>query len=61
MQLTEGIANLLQVIHRRAGADEVLDGPVGAPDGLGNLVDILGLDDGPEVILEKLREVVFRT
>jgi hypothetical protein len=42
----------------RARLDERANTPIGRLDGFGNLVDILGLDDGLEVVLEDLGEIV---
>jgi hypothetical protein len=42
----------------RAGTDELADSPLWPLDGLGDLIDILGLDNGLEVVLENLGEVV---
>ena len=58
-RLTEGIENLIQVLHAGTCLDEGLDALVAAADGARNLVNILRLDDGLEVILEQLGEVVW--
>ncbi len=55
---TQGVNNLVQVVQGKPALDQSLDALVGGADGLGNLVDVLRLDDGLEIILEKLREVV---
>lgn len=54
----ELVDHVVEVVHLRAGANELADSPLGPLDGLGNLVDILGLDDGLEVVFEDLGEVV---
>jgi len=56
--LTQGIEHLIQVPHGAAALDQGLDALVGGADGLGDLVDVLRLDDGLEVVLEQLGEVV---
>ena len=55
------VEHLLQVVHLRAGADELSNGPFGALDSLGDLVDILRLDDSLQVVLEDLGEVVWES
>ena len=55
---TKGIENLVEVIEGAAALNEELDALIGGADGLGDLVDVLGLDNSLQVILEKLGEVV---
>ena len=57
-KLTQGVKHLVQVVHRDAAFDQGLDALVPRADGLGDLVDVLRLDDGLEVIFKKLGEVV---
>ena len=52
------VNHLVEVLHLGAGADELADGAVGRLDSLGKLVDILGLDDGLEIVFQDLCEVV---
>lgn len=54
----QDIGDLLHVAQRGTALDQESHALVGAPDSLGDLVHILGLDDGLEVILQKLGEVV---
>jgi len=58
MGLTEGVQDLVQVVHGLAALNQELDSLVGSADRLGDLVDVLGLDDGPQVILQNLGKVV---
>jgi len=54
----ELVNHVVEVVHLRAGFDELADGAVCRLDCLWDLVDILGLDDSLEVVLENLGEVV---
>jgi hypothetical protein len=54
----QSVEHLVQVAHRDAAFNQGLDALVSGTDSLGNLVDVLRLDDGLEVILEQLGEVV---
>jgi hypothetical protein len=54
----ELVDHLVKVLHLCSCLDEAANGAVGALDGLWDLVDILGLDDGLEVVFEDLCEVV---
>ena len=56
--LTKGIKDLVKVLHGRAALDERFNAPVGSTNGLGDLIDVLRLDNSLEVILEQLCEVV---
>lgn len=58
---TKHFNNLVKVLHLGTALDEVANRFVGALDGLGNLVHILRLDDGLEVVLQHLGEVVCLT
>lgn len=57
----KGVANLLKVVHLGSALNESLDGLVSCTDSSWNLVDILRLDNGLQVILEELGEVVCST
>lgn len=54
----EDLGDLLGVVERGTALDQVADALLRATDGLGDLIDILWLDNGLEVILQKLGEVV---
>lgn len=53
------LTNFLHVAERGTARKQSLDALLGAANGLGDLVDILGLDDGLEVIFQQLGEVVW--
>ena len=55
----EGVQNLVQVAQRGAAFQKALNRPLRATDSLRDLIDILRLDDGLQVILEDLGEVVL--
>ena len=55
----QDIGDLFHVAQRGTALDQESHALLGAPDSLGDLVHILGLDDGLEVILQKLGEVVY--
>lgn len=57
-RLTEGLENLIQIIHRQAALEQGFDALFGPSYSPGNLVDVLWLDNGLEVIFQQLREVV---
>jgi hypothetical protein len=54
----ESVTNLFGISETGTAFNQETDALVGPSDRLGDLVDILGLDHGLEVILEKLGEVV---
>ena len=56
----EHVDDLVEIIVCRAALHELSDGGQGTFDGLGNLVNILRLDDCVQVILEDLREIVLQ-
>jgi hypothetical protein len=58
MELTESVQDLVQVVHGLAAFNQELDSLVGGADRLGDLVDVLRLDNGPQIILQNLGEVV---
>lgn len=49
---------MLQVVHLGPSLDQVLDTLDRAPDSSRDLVDILGLHDSLQVVLEHLGEIV---
>ena len=51
------VNHLIEILHLRAGLNELANGPVGRLDGFGNLVHILRLDHSLEVVFEDLGEV----
>ena len=53
------VDHLVEVFHLGAGLDEVAHRSVGGLDSLGDLINILRLDDSLEVVLEHLCEVVY--
>lgn len=55
---TKSVENLVEVVQRAAALEEELDALVGRADRPGDLVNILGLDNSLEVVLQKLGEVV---
>lgn len=57
---TKGVEDLVEVVEGAAALNEELDALVGSADGLGNLIDVLGLDNSLQVILEELGEVVCK-
>ena len=57
-ELTQGIKHLVQVAQRVAAFNQGLDALVGGADSLGNLIHLLRLDNGLEIILEQFGEVV---
>jgi hypothetical protein len=57
---TQGVEHLVEIAQREAAFNQGLDTLVGGADGLGDLVDVLRLDDGLEIVLEQLGEVVCR-
>lgn len=58
----QNIENLVEVAHGLIGllGKDGADGALSTTEGLGNLVDILRLDDGVEIILEQLGEVALQ-
>lgn len=56
---TENIHDLVIVVELRAALDELLHLLDGSLHGAGDLVNVLGLDDGLQVILQNLGEVVW--
>lgn len=56
---TEDIENFFVIVLLNASLEEFFDGTLGSLDGFGNLIDILRLDHGFEIILENLGEVVY--
>jgi hypothetical protein len=54
----ELVDHLVKVVHLRACTDELSNSLLWALDGLGDLVDILGLDDGLKVVFKNLGKVV---
>lgn len=56
--LTKGIEHRVQVTESVAALEQELDRSIGTTNSLGDLVNVLGLDDGLQVILQKLGEVV---
>lgn len=57
-ELTQSVKHLIKILHRDTALDQCLDALVGGADGPGDLIDVLRLDDGLEVILKQLSEVV---
>jgi len=55
----EDVANLLEVVHLSSALDQSLDRLIGCADSSWNLVNILRLDNGLQVILEELGKVVY--
>lgn len=60
MNLTHRVNDLLVVVHLGATFQQLFHRAFRAFDCSGNLVHILRLDDGLEIILENLREVVYK-
>lgn len=56
----EDVGNILHVAQRCTALDQVSHALVGSPDSLGDLVDVLGLDDSLEVVFQELGKVVWR-
>ena len=54
----QGLCDLVGIAERSAAVDEVANLLVCAADSLGDLVDVLGLDNSLEVVLEELGEVI---
>lgn len=57
---TKGVENLVEVIEGTAALNKELDALIRGADGLGDLVDVLGLDNSLQVVLEELGEVVCK-
>lgn len=57
--LTHGIYNLFIIVHLSSALQEACDCPVGCFDSTRDLINILGLDDSFEVILEDFGEVIY--
>lgn len=55
---TKHIHDLIHVVELRTALDETLDLLDRTPDGTRDLINILGLDNGLQVILQNLGEVV---
>jgi hypothetical protein len=55
----EDLGDVLGVAQGVSALEEGANTLVGSTDSLGDLVDVLGLDDGLEVILQELGEVVL--
>lgn len=58
MAKLKGLDDLLGVAQRSTAFEEKADALIGTSHGLGDLIDILGLDNGLEVIFQKLGEIV---
>lgn len=58
--LTQNVKDFFHVLHSCLCLNEGSHSFIGTFDGLWNTVDILWFDDGLQVILENLREVVWK-
>lgn len=56
---TEHIHDLLHVVQLDTSRDEILHALDGALDGAGNLINILGLDNSLQVVLQDLGEIIY--
>lgn len=56
----QSLGDLIGVAKGSPAVDEMTDRLVGAPDSLGDLIHILRLNDGFEIVFEQLREVVCK-
>jgi hypothetical protein len=54
----EDIGDLLGSLQGVSALDKMADTSVGATDSLGNLINVLRLDNSLEIVLQKLGEVV---
>lgn len=54
----ENVGDSLNISKSSTAVDEGLDALLGAADSLGNLVNVLGLNDSLEIIFKQLGEVV---
>lgn len=55
---TEHVQDLVKIVHLRPGFKQSLDSLVWALDGLGDLINILGLDNGLKIIFQDFGEVI---
>lgn len=56
----QNISNLLHISEGGPARDQMADALLGSTNSLGDLIHVLGLNDGLEIILEELGEVVCR-